>query len=508
MKTYDLIVIGGGPAGYSAALEGVRLGGKVALLEKELLGGTCLNRGCIPTKTLLESVKVLEQLRCAEEYGICAVSPAAEDSAGQIGAARNGGTLNSGTLKGAVLNRTALLGRKRAVTEKLRAGLEFLLADAGVDVIEGRGTLLGEGRVRVETEGTTWGGEGGAERGAVIFGEKIIIAAGSREAPLRIQGAEYLTGSAQALELERMPADVCIVGGGVVGMEFAAFYSGAGCRVRVLEALPGILNVEDREMAGLLSKFLRSRGVEIDTGCRVQFVEWRGAGETEVGADAEENGFTVRYECGGENRSLKTDMVLNAVGRRPVTEGLGLEECGVCLTSDGYIRVNEYLQTTVPEIYAAGDVTGPPLLAHAAFDRGIAAAQNALTGNHRKPGYKTIPRCIYTHPEFGAAGVTEEEAKEKGIRYRKGYCPLSANGRALAAGKSEGMVKLIAEAELGQIIGVHILGECAAELTAAAVCAVEGEFTCEELAGAVLPHPTIGEALKEAAADCLKKLSR
>lgn len=457
MKIYDLIVIGGGPAGYSAALEGARSGAKVALLEKEHLGGTCLNRGCIPTKTLLESVKILEKLRSAGEYGI--------DCEG-----------------GAALNKTDLRNRQIAVTVKLRNGLDSLLKGAKIDIIRESGKLSGEGKVVVDNAARK-----------VITGKKIIIATGSREAPLKLQGAEYLATSTDVLELKNIPGDICIIGGGVAGMEFATFYAGAGSRVHILEALPNVLNTEDGEITGLLVKSMKRRGIEIFENCMVSSVE------------KSETGYIVQYETGGETCSLKTDMVLNAVGRKPNTEDIGLETCGIRCDDKGFIQVNEFLQTASQNIYAAGDVTGAPLLAHAAFDEGITAARNALEGNRRRAGLKNIPRCIYTHPEIGAVGLTEEQAKVKGIKIKKGYYPLSANGRALASGNPEGMAKIIADADIKQVIGVHILGDYAAEIIGGAVYAVEGEFTCEELSEYIMAHPTVSEIIKEAADDCRRK---
>lgn len=457
MKIYDLIIIGGGPAGYSAALEGARSGAKVALLEKEYLGGTCLNKGCIPTKTLLESVKVLEKLHTAKEYGI--------DFEGS-----------------AVLNKADLLSRKIAVTEKLRNGLDFLLTGAKIDIIRENGKLSGKGKVAIDNTGRE-----------VITGKKIIIATGSREAVPKLEGAGYMATSKDALELKSIPKDICIIGGGVVGMEFATFYAGAGSKVHVLEALPNALNTEDREIAGLLAKSMRDRGIEIRENCMVKSVE------------KHKTGYTVHYETKGEACSLKTDMVLNAVGRKPNTEGIGLETCGIKCDARGFIPVNEFLQTASQDIYAAGDVIGAPLLAHAAFDEGITAARNALGNNCKRAGLKNIPRCIYTHPEIGAVGLTEEQAKEKGIKIKKGYYPLSANSRALVSGNPEGMVKIIADADIKQVIGVHILGENATEIIGSAVYAVEGEFTCEELSEYIMAHPTVSEVIKEAADDCRRK---
>lgn len=458
MKKYDLIVIGGGPAGYSSALEGARLGAKVALVEKEHLGGTCLNKGCIPTKTLLESTKILEKLKNAKEYGIdCSSS--------------------------ATLNKEILLNRKISVIEELRNGLNFFLKDAKIDIIRGNGRLMGEGKVIIDN----------GDRKELIAGRKIVIAAGSRESLPEIDGSQYLKTSADAMELKTIPRDICIIGGGVAGMEFATFYSGAGSKVYVLEALHKVLSAEDTEITSFLVNNMESRGVEILEGCMVKSIE------------RYKTGFAVYYEKGGEFYNLKTEMVLSTVGRKPNIEDIGLETCKIKCDSKGFILVNEFLQTDSPSIYAAGDVIGPPLLAHAAFDEGITAAKNALEGNFKQLGLKNVPRCIYTNPEIGAVGLTEEQAKEKGIKIKKGYCLLSANGRAVVSGNPKGMAKIIADSDIKQVIGIHIIGENATEIIGSAVYAVEGEFTCEELSEYIIAHPTVNEVIKEAAEDCRRK---
>lgn len=457
MKNYDLIVIGGGPAGYSAALEGSRIGAKVLLLEKEQLGGTCLNKGCIPTKTLLEGVKILEKVNNAEQYGI--------DNIGS-----------------AVLNRNSLYDRKIAITNELRSGLDLLLTGAKIDIIRGHGRILEEGKVVVDNTDNE-----------VITGSKIIIATGSREAVLKLDGAEYLKTSTDALELKNIPRVICIIGGGVVGMEFASFYSGAGSKVYVMESLPNVLNAEDKEIVDLMVDSMRSQGIEIINNCIVKSIEMY---KTE---------YDVYYEMAGKSNVLRTDMVLNAVGRKPNTEDIGLETCGIKFDNKGFILVNKFLQTDSLNIYAAGDVIGAPLLAHAAFDEGITAARNALEGNCRCSGMKSIPKCIYTNPEIGSVGLTEEQAKEKGIDIKKGYCSLKANSRALISGNPNGIVKIIADADIMQVIGVHILGEGATEIIGSGVYAVDGEFTCEELSEYILPHPTVSEAIKEAANNCRRK---
>lgn len=456
MQTYDLIVLGGGPAGYTAALEAAKNGIKVALVEDTELGGTCLNRGCIPTKIFLETVDVLEKINDAGKFALKLSGSAGVD-------------------------RDKLIERKQDIIRTLKGGLRAMIEASSIDIIEAKGRLMGAGKMFIE-----------AEKPYTIEGKKIIIATGTREASLSLEGSEYMIGSAEALELKRIPSEVCIIGGGVIGVELATFYSGMGCKVSVLEALDDILINLDREIAGMMKSNLEDRGIEICVSGIVKKIS-RG-----------DNGFRVSYEKEGKEAYIDADAVINAAGRAPNTEGIGLEECGVKRDKKGYITVDKYLKTSAENIYAAGDVIGGMLLAHVAFNEGTIAAKNAVNDAGSESGTKAVPSCIYTHPEMASVGMTEEQAKAVYKKLRKGYFPMAANGRSLAAGSSSGVVKVITDDDLGQIIGVHIIGESATEVLAAAVVAIEGEYTCEEFADLIIAHPTVSEALKDAVNNCVR----
>ena len=457
MKKYDFAILGGGPAGYTAALKAAKMKKKVALIEEDALGGTCLNRGCIPTKTLLETAGLVEKIREADKFAVQ-------------------------TTKKVSIDKDALRNRKNNITETLKGGLQQMILSSGIDIISGRGVLKGKDTIKVC-----------GEEKYEIQAEKILIATGTREASLKIDGSEHMMTSTDALEIENIPDSICIVGGGVIGVELATFYNGIGCKVYIMEALSKVLSNLDEEMSNLMRKQLVERGIEIHENCFVQRIE-----------KDQDNRFQVYYTTGDEEQAINVGGVLNATGRTPNTEGLGLEECGVKLTNKGYIEVDEFTKTAADHIYAAGDVSGGVLLAHVAFHEGRIAAENAF-GAQISTGSKTaVPQCIYTHPEMASVGLTEEQAKAKFKKLRKGYFSLGANGRALAAGDNSGIVKVITEQEFGQIVGVHIIGERATEVIGTAVIAIEGEYTCEEFSELIIPHPTVCEALKDAASGCVR----
>lgn len=455
MRVYDLIVIGGGPAGYTAALRAAELGGSVALIEKDFLGGTCLNRGCVPTKTLLETAATAELLAKADAFAI------------EV----------SGTW---TLDRQKLIQRKNTVIEHLRSGLRGMILAAGIEILSGTARLTAQGTVLVT----------GADA-YEVQGEKIIIATGSREAKPQIKGSQYMMGSGEALELSVIPEEICIIGGGVIGVELATFYAGIGCKAHILEALPHVLENIDMEIRAMAQQDLEEKNIGIHTECRVKEVE------------KNSDGFTVFYEEGGNQKKIKAKAVLNAAGRVPNTKGLGLENWEADCDEKGFLIVDKYLKTSSDRVYGAGDVIGGQLLAHTAFDEGIIAAENAIKGNDKVSGNKAVPQCVYTHPEIASAGLTEREALAQGIRVKKGSFPLASNGRALAKAAGRGLVKVIADDTLGQLLGVQIYGEMASEIIGAAVLAIDGEYTCEEFQRLIIAHPTVTEALKDAVSNCV-----
>lgn len=453
LDNFDLLVIGGGPAGYCAAIRGAQLGARVAVVENSQFGGTCLNRGCIPTKTLLEIADVREKILSAENLGL----------------------LISGNV---TIDMHKLNARKEKVVHSLRNGLIMLLKKNGVNIIQGKASIVGKNEIEIDNK-----------NGKKIFKSKrIIIATGSKEKELGIPGGELSVGSTEALDLKTLPEHVCIIGAGAVGLEYATIFSGLGVKVTNLELMPQILSGEDQEMASILKKTLIQRGITIRNSCKVTSIK------------KNNDKYQVFFTEDGVEKTETTGLVFNAVGRRPVTEGLNLEAAGVKIDKKGFIQADEYLETTASGIFAAGDVIGGYLLAHMAFAEGMAAAENAL--GEKKPFISGhVPRCVYSHPEFAATGISEEEANAQGIDYHVGRFPFNANGRAMSMNETSGCIKVIADARLNQIYGVHIIGPYATELISAASYLISGEFTCEELASVMIPHPTLGEALKEAGMD-------
>jgi len=455
-RKYDITVIGGGPAGYVAAIRAAQLGAKVLLVEKDRLGGTCLNRGCIPTKTLLADSRRYEFLR-------------------------NSSVIKADNLR---IDMKKLMERKDKVIKRLVTGVEFLLKDNGITFSQGLAKFLDHKTIEVK-------GKKGKER----FGsEKIIIATGSVSAQIQniaIDGKGILT-STEMLNLPCIPEDLIIIGGGYIGMEFACLFNGLGSKVTVIEMLPTIISTEDEETIRGLTTLLKGRKIEIHTDTKVKAAKAK-KGRAEV---------TVMDTEGKENL-LKAEKALVAVGRSPYIEGLQLEKAKV-VHNGGYIKVNEKMETTVPGIYAIGDVTGRQMLAHKGSAEGIVAAENAM-GHLSSIDYSKIPNCIYTSPELASIGMTEKEARGKGLQVMVGRFPFESNGKALANGESEGFIKVIAEKELGQVVGVHILGDHATDLIGGLSLAMALEITAEEMGKMVQAHPTLMEAVSEASLDATKE---
>lgn len=455
-RTFDLTVIGGGPGGYVAAIRAARLGAKVLLVEKDLVGGTCTNRGCIPTKAMLADARMFERVR---------VSPVVKTD-------------------GLRLDMEQLQDRKNKVVKRMITGVEFLLKDNEISFIRGKASFVDRKTIEVEVEK-------GKEQ---VGSQKVIIATGSISAQIPnvpVDGKVILT-STEMLNVPSIPENLVIIGGGYIGMEFACLFNGLGSKVTVIEMLPQIISTEDEEVIRGLTTLLKKKGIQIHTETKVKEALVRdGRAEVKV----------VHQD--GKEEVFQAEKALMAVGRSPYTEGLRLEKAGVALDRK-FIKVNERMETTSQGIYAIGDVTGRQMLAHKASAEGIVAAENALGGSN-KVDYAKIPNCIFTLPEVASIGLTEKQAKEKGLRVRIGRYPFQSNGKALANGDSEGFVKVIADQELGEVVGVHILGDHATDLIGGLSVAMTLETTVEELGKAVQAHPTLMEAVAEASLDAIKE---
>ncbi len=450
-RKFDIAVIGGGPAGYVAAIRAAQLGAHIALVEERDLGGTCLNRGCIPSKALLKCAEILEVPRMAKRFGISLAEPD--------------------------VNLERVRAHKDRAVKQLVSGVASLMKSNGVEVFAGRGTLAGTDQICVSSDGEV------EEIGA----ENIILATGSLPLQLPIPGAdgENIFDSDQAVDLLGPPTNLVIVGGGYVGCEFACIYSAFGTKVTIIEMLERIVPGEDPDASELLTRSLQKRGVQINCNSKVVSI-----------GDASGR-KRVEYEQAGEGDVVEADMVLMAAGRRAYTEGLGLEELGIN-TERGRIRVDENLQTNVPNIYAAGDCLRGIGLAHLASHEGIAAAENAL-GESGEVNYDAVPGCIFTHPEIASVGVKEHQADEEGMDITVGKFPYSALGKAAAVGEREGFVKLVAEAGSKRVIGGTIVGPAATDLIAEVTLAVQAEMTLDEVAATIHSHPTFAEGVMEAA---------
>src|SRR6202049_1754186 len=444
--SFDVVILGGGPGGYVAALRAAQLGAKTAIVEKDRLGGTCLVRGCIPTKALLQSSELYSQAKGGAVFGVIADKVAFDWAAAQK--------------------------RKTAVVDQLVKGVEGLLKAGGVTVFRGAARLAGDGAVEVA-----------ADR---ITAKDIVIATGSAIARIPLKGAETTSDSDKILELKEGRARLAIIGGGVVGMEFAAMFAALGSKVTVLEMLPQVLPMVDADLVNLYAKHLAGIGGTIHTNSKVaEVVKAKG-------------GLQVRFSEGGEGGAVDADQVLLAVGRSPYTEGLGAEEAGVKLER-GRVVVDAHLRTTASGVWAIGDVIGGIMLAHVASYEGICAVENIAGHGNRTPDYHAAPNCIYTDPEIAHGGLGDEEAKDKGLEVKIGRFPFAASGRALTLGQSEGFVKVISDASSGRLLGAHIIGPRATDLIAEATLAVQNGLTLDQIDLTIHAHPTLPESLMEAA---------
>jgi len=457
MATYDLIVIGGGPAGYVGAIRAAQLGKKVACVENDRAGGTCLNWGCIPTKALLKNAELYHTLaHRADEFGL--------------------------KVEGLSYDWEKVIGRSRSVADKLAGGIEFLFKKNKVDYLRGQGGLAANGKVEVVD------GEGKTE---LHSAKNVLIATGcvSRGLPFLPFDGKRVIGSKDAMTLKEQPKSMVIIGAGAIGIEFAYFYNAYGTEVTVVEMLDSILPVEDREVSKTLEKSLKAAGIKIRTATKTVSAE---VGDDSVKLVVE----PANGDEGGDSETLEAEVCLVAIGVAPVLPGnaeqLKLER--------GFIATDARYQTNLPNVYAAGDIIGPPWLAHTASYEAIQAVNGMFDPAFKPKKVTVFPGCTYCHPEVASIGLTEEAAKEKGLDYRVGKFPLAASGRALAVGESEGFVKMLFDKKHGEILGAHLIGAGATEMIAEIGLAMTLEATYEEIEATIHAHPTMAEAIHEATA--------
>ena len=452
---YDIIVIGSGPGGYVTAIRASQLGLKTAIVERESLGGICLNWGCIPTKALLKSANVYEYLTHAKDYGI--------------------------TVNDASADFDAIIARSRGVANGMSTGIQFLMKKNKIDVIKGFGKVKAGKKVEVTAEDGTVS-EYTADKGVIL-----ATGARSRQLPNLPQDGKKVIGYREAMTLPQQPKKLVVVGSGAIGVEFAYFYNALGTDVTIIEYLPNIVPVEDEEVSKQLEKSFKKAGVKILTNSAVESVDTSGSGCV----------VTVKTAKGEEK--IECDVVLSAAGIETNLENLGLEEVGIA-TDRGRVLVNEYYQTNIPGYFAIGDIVPGPALAHVASAEGIICVEK-IAGHHPEPlDYGNIPGCTYCSPEVASVGLTEKAAKEKGLDIKVGKFPFSASGKASAAGAKDGFVKLIFDAKYGELLGAHMIGANVTEMIAEIVAVRKLEVTGETLIKTVHPHPTMSEAVMEAAA--------
>ena len=461
MATFDVIILGGGPAGYVSAIRCAQLGLTTAVVEHEKLGGVCVNIGCIPTKALLHSSWIANVIRHdAKALGI------------EVGAV----TTDYGVA----------MKRSRQVADQNSRGVEFLMKKHKITVIKGTGSLLPGKKVKV-----------GADTHEAT--KAVVIATGSRVKGIPQIGLEInkttVISSDEALFLEKAPATMAIVGAGAVGAEFADIFAAFGTKVTLIEALPRILPIEDAEASDAITKSYKKRGIAVMAGAKVLKAT---VGATEV---------TLQLEVGGKTETVVAEKVLMAAGRAVNTENLGLKEAGVDLTDRGFVKVNlATLETTAKGVYCIGDVAGPPMLAHKGSREGIVVAELIAGKKPHAIKYDNVPSVTYCHPEVASIGLTEEQCKEKTLDYQVGRFPFSANGRARASNETEGFVKIIRDKKYGEILGAHIVGSHASEMIHELAVARENEYTVEEVDLAIHAHPTLSEATAEACLDAMGRV--
>lgn len=447
MKKYDVVVVGGGPAGYIAAIKAARLGAKTALVEKSVVGGTCLNRGCIPTKTYLKTAEMIEHLRHAAQRGVMI----ADDSMR--------------------VDMPKAVAEKNKVVKQLTGGVASLLKSNGVDIYNGE--------AQIHADKTVTAGN------VKIWAEKVIFAGGSKAAKLNLPGMEFprVLTSDEILDIDHVPGSLAIIGGGVIGVEMASVFAAFGSKVTVIELMDNVLPMMDSDVSDVIRKIMTRKGITVYTGTRLEKIEETGSG------------VAVHTD---KQKPVDADFALLSIGRVPdlsAVAGLDIE------LDRGRVKVDDTMKSSIDWIYAPGDINGRYMLAHAAFKMGETAAENTM-GHSKKADLKYVPSCVYTMPEIGSVGLTEQKASEK-HDISVGRFPFSANGRALASGETEGFIKVITDKRYGEVLGVHIVGPAAAELINEAASLMAMEVTANEIAGIIHGHPTFAEAFMEAAADSL-----
>ncbi len=444
--SFDVVVVGGGPGGYVAAIRAAQLGARTALIEKDRLGGTCTLRGCIPTKALLQSSELYHSVRDGARFGVIAQQVTFDMAAAQE--------------------------RRVKIVDQLSSGIGTLLRSNGVTVLNGTATFTARGTLRVD--------------GREVPAGDIVLATGSAPATAPIEGVENTISSDGILELREVPKRLVVIGGGVVGMEWGALYAALGTEVTVLEMMPQILPMVEADLVRIYLRHFEKLGGRIVTEARVGEVA-RARG-----------GLQVRFDAAGESQAVAADVVLLATGRRPYTDGLGLQEAGI-ESESGRIVVDRQLRTSRDHVWAIGDVIGGVMLAHVASYEGVCAVESIATGHPRIPDYHAVPNCIYTDPEIANVGLGEREARERGLEVHVGRFPLSASGRALTLGQTEGAVKVVTDAREGTILGVQIVGPRASDVIAEATLAVQERLTVEQLDLTIHAHPTMAESFLQAA---------
>ena len=452
---YDIIVLGSGPGGYVAAIRAAQLGFKTAVIEKESLGGICLNWGCIPTKALLKSAQVFDYLKHASDYGLT-VNEFDKDFG-------------------------AVIQRSRGVADGMSKGIQFLMKKNKIDVIMGTGKLKPGKKIDVKAEDATT---------TEYTADHIIIATGarSRELPNLPQDGKKVIGYRQAMNLPTQPKSMIVVGSGAIGVEFAHFYNSMGTEVTIVEFLPNIVPLEDEDISKQMERSMKKSGVKIMTNSSVERIDTTG------------NGVKAFVKTAKGEEVIEAEVLLSAVGIKTNIENIGLEECGIATDRDK-ILVNDFYQTNIPGYYAIGDIVPGQALAHVASAEGITCVEKIAGLHVDKIDYGNIPGCTYATPEIASVGLTEKQAKEKGYELKIGKFPFTASGKAKAAGTPDGFVKVIFDAKYGEWLGCHMIGAGVTDMIAEAVVARKLETTGHEIIKSIHPHPTMSEAIMEAAAD-------